>query len=144
MTQKELPFCAAERAADAIDAAEELPRVADGIKAHVHGFLLTVFWSGGERATFHAQELRDYVAKRTTCAPASPDRILRHARNSGWVGYEIVRPAKSLYRLRYVEPLSKWTEKPRREAEKCRGLIDYHERMADRYRARLAEIEEPE
>ncbi len=147
MTQKELPFAAAERASDAIDAAEELPRVADGIKAHVHAFLAGViadachgFRRGG--LDFRAQELCDYVVKRKQCAPGSPDRVMRHAIRQGWAIVQTVNKPQSLYRVCAISPLTEWVEKPRTEAEKCHDLVIYHDRMADRYRARLAEIEE--
>jgi hypothetical protein len=49
-------------------------------------------------ATFHAQELRDFVAARTSVAPASPDRILRDMRRCGQIDYEVVNRRDSLYR----------------------------------------------
>jgi hypothetical protein len=49
-------------------------------------------------ATFHAQELRDFVATRTSVAPASPDRILRDMRRCGQIDYEVVNRRDSLYR----------------------------------------------
>lgn len=51
---------------------------------------------------FHAQELRDFVAKLVPVAPrvapASPDRILRDMRQRGELNYEVVSRSKSLYR----------------------------------------------
>lgn len=49
-------------------------------------------------ATFHAQELRDYVAAQVTVAPSSPDRIMRLLRKQGLIQYEVVSRSKSLYR----------------------------------------------
>ncbi len=48
--------------------------------------------------TFHAQELRDYVAALVHVAPASPDRIMRELRKRGVLNYEVVNRRESLYR----------------------------------------------
>lgn len=47
---------------------------------------------------FHAQELRDFVAKLVPVAPASPDRILRDMRQREELNYELVSRSQSLYR----------------------------------------------
>jgi len=49
-------------------------------------------------ATFHAQELRDYVAAQVPVAPASPDRVMRKLRQVGEINYELVDRRGSLYR----------------------------------------------
>jgi len=49
-------------------------------------------------ATFHAQELRDYVAAQVLVAPASPDRVMRKLRKDGEINYELVDRKGSLYR----------------------------------------------
>lgn len=50
--------------------------------------------------TFHAQELRDYVAAETgIIAPASADRVLRDLRQKGLIDYKIVNRRASLYEV---------------------------------------------
>jgi len=49
-------------------------------------------------ATFHAQEIRDYVAAQVLVAPASPDRVMRKMRQDGEINYELVNRRGSLYR----------------------------------------------
>ena len=63
------------------------------------GLLIVQFFDSIEvGTTFHAQDLRDYVAALVQCAPASPDRILRNLRASGVVRYEVVDRRNSLYK----------------------------------------------
>ncbi|MCC6409465.1 MAG: hypothetical protein IT453_20065 [Planctomycetes bacterium] len=52
---------------------------------------------------FHAQELRDYVARVHPTAPASADRILRDLRQRGDVRYVLVSRSKSLYRVEWCK-----------------------------------------
>ena len=54
--------------------------------------------------TFHAAELREYVAR--SCGPAAPDsagRILRELRKDGVVSYVVEDRSASLYRVTGVE-----------------------------------------
>lgn len=52
---------------------------------------------------FHAQELRDYVARVHPTAPASADRILRDLRQRGDVRYVLVSRSRSLYRVEWCK-----------------------------------------
>ncbi len=49
---------------------------------------------------FYMEALRSYIFRHgVTCAPASPDRILRDLRRRGQVNYKVVRRDKSLYQV---------------------------------------------
>lgn len=76
---------------------ENLERVRNAIGAHVLAFCRARI--GRE---FHAQELRDYVARVHPTAPASADRILRDLRSRGLVAYVLVSRSKSLYRVESI------------------------------------------
>lgn len=53
--------------------------------------------------TFHADDLRRYVAAEVQVAPGSADRILRLLRQSGRVSYRVEDRARSLYVVEAVE-----------------------------------------
>ena len=55
------------------------------------------FDSLADGATFHAQELRDFVAAKVPVAPSSPDRIMRDMRQSGQISYVVLNRRESLY-----------------------------------------------
>lgn len=76
---------------------DELGRVRSVIAAIVLAFCRSRI--GRE---FHAQELRDYVARVHPTAPASADRILRDLRKRGLVAYVLVSRRRSLYRVEGV------------------------------------------
>jgi hypothetical protein len=80
-------------------APNELSRVSDRLNSAIIEFC--------RRHTdkeFRMDDLRQYVNDCSIlCAPASPDRILRHLRQSGKVVYELVSRPKSLYRILEVQ-----------------------------------------
>lgn len=79
--------------------AEHLHRVGAKIGVVVLSFCRT-------HETFHAAELRAYVVRETSVAPASPDRILRALRQVGLLDYEVLDRRASFYRVKAVlEPL---------------------------------------
>tara|TARA_R110000824_G_scaffold247940_3_gene437026 strand:- start:1681 stop:2016 length:336 start_codon:yes stop_codon:yes gene_type:complete len=47
---------------------------------------------------FRADDLRNHVAARCQCAPASADRILRDLRRKGVVNYRVLNRRQSLYK----------------------------------------------
>ena len=75
---------------------KNLERVRGAIADAVVAFCRSRYATGRE---FHAQELRDYVARVNPTAPASADRILRDLRQRGLVRYVLVSRSKSLYRV---------------------------------------------
>lgn len=52
---------------------------------------------------FHADDLRAFVAGSVGCAPASSDRVLRHLRQRGVIGYSVINRRASLYRIDNVK-----------------------------------------
>ena len=71
--------------------ARELDRVSSRIGAAILSFCRS-------HRTFHADDLRVYVAMETgTAAPASADRILRDLRKRGLVSYRVLSRQSSLY-----------------------------------------------
>ena len=89
----------------------DFARVRTGIASHVVAFCRDRV--GG---TFHADDLRRYVASRTERAPASPDRILRGLRDEGVVAYTVEDRAASLYAVQAVD------ETASREDRRARAL----------------------
>lgn len=69
------------------------------VKSKTAGAILAFFAARRVGDTFHAQELRDFVAARVPVAPASPDRILRAMRRDGLIGYVVINRRDSLYRV---------------------------------------------
>jgi hypothetical protein len=84
-------------APDASEQAKEIVRVERGIALDVQAFCRT-------HPTFHADELRAYVAEKSGRAPASPDRILRQLRSRGALRYRCIDRAASLYEVLEVRP----------------------------------------
>lgn len=72
--------------------------MSDAIGSHVLAFCRSRI--GRE---FHAQELRDYVARVHPTAPASADRILRDLRQRELVQYVLVSRSRSLYRVEWCK-----------------------------------------
>jgi hypothetical protein len=58
----------------------------------------------GEDHTFTADQLRSYVNNNIngTLSPSTPDRILRHLRIQGKLGYVVLNRGRSLYEARYM------------------------------------------
>ena len=75
----------------------EYSRVRSGIAGHI-----VAFCRSRVGATFHAEDLRRYVAQRTDRAPSSADRILRGLRDEGVIGYTVEDRASSLYSVQAV------------------------------------------
>lgn len=86
--------------------APQIARVQSAIGGAVLAFcrhVLSHARGGLEGATFQGDELRAFIAQRgITCAPASPDRILRALRRAGQLDYQIVNRRQSLYRVTRV------------------------------------------
>lgn len=74
---------------------EQLRRV----KSKTAEAILQFFGTLGAGETFHAQQLRDYVASIVPVAPSSPDRVMRDMRTCGQLRYELVSRKDSLYRV---------------------------------------------
>lgn len=76
---------------------QELDRVTKSVGAEIIAFFQNRLTRG--RPEFRAHELRTWVYSVVTCAPASPDRVLRNLRQQGKVSYELVSRPLSLYRV---------------------------------------------
>jgi hypothetical protein len=74
---------------------QEIARVRSRIGRAVEAFVLQKAKS--TNACFHAEELRTWVDAVAPGAPGSPDRILRDLRQRGFIDYEVVNRAASLY-----------------------------------------------
>ena len=74
---------------------QEIARVRSRIGRAVQAFVLAR--AKESNATFRAEELRAAVEAVAPGAPGSPDRILRDLRQRGFINYEVVNRAASLY-----------------------------------------------
>jgi Fe2+ or Zn2+ uptake regulation protein len=54
--------------------------------------------------TFYADDLRRWVQRQITVAPATPDRILRLLRQQGRLNYTVANRAKSIYYIPETQP----------------------------------------
>lgn len=81
--------------------APQIDRVTSAIGGAILEFCRVRLRTGGE---FFADDLRRYVTLTTptTCAPGSPDRILRALRRAGRVDYEVISRKHSHYRVMRV------------------------------------------
>lgn len=75
---------------------EHLDRVTKSVGNEIVKFFQNRISRG--RPEFYAHELRTWVYGVMTCAPASPDRVLRNLRQQGRIGYKLVSRRQSLYR----------------------------------------------
>jgi hypothetical protein len=74
---------------------QEIARVRSRIGRAVQAFVLRR--AKESNAYFYAEELRAAVDAVAPGAPGSPDRILRDLRQRGFLNYEVVNRAASLY-----------------------------------------------
>jgi hypothetical protein len=74
---------------------QQIARVKSRIGRAVEGFV--VARACASSPFFHAEELRAHVDAVAPGAPGSPDRILRDLRQRGFISYEVVNRAASLY-----------------------------------------------
>ena len=135
--QRALDFEGSRRAKVALEQQDELRRVRESIAGAVHLFL-----SMREGKRFRAEELRRYVVQLRRCAPESPGRVLRDARNHGWVGVENVDRSGSEYLVTFVKPLSEWVAPKKTEQQRLKERIAAHKEKIAWCEARLAELEE--
>ncbi len=68
------------------------------VRSKTQEAIATFFDRLADGETFHAQELRDFVASQVPVAPSSPDRVMRAMRLDGVIRYEVVNRRESLYR----------------------------------------------
>ena len=69
------------------------------VRSRIASAILTFLELRGAGATFHMQELTDYVADAVQAAPDSPGRILRALRREGQCDYKVENRRASLYRI---------------------------------------------
>ena len=74
--------------------AENLERVTGALEPHILAFFAQT------TGTFHMEDLRQFIARRkVSCAPGSPERILRDLRKRGELNYVLESRRQSLYRV---------------------------------------------
>jgi hypothetical protein len=87
----------------------------------------------GEDHTFTADQLRSYVNNNIngTLSPSTPDRILRHLRIQGKLGYVVLNRGRSLYEARYLNgpetAIEQQIQQRAYELYEQRGRTDGHE-----------------
>ena len=69
------------------------------VRSRIASAILAFLELRGVGATFHMQELTDYVADAAQTAPDSPGRILRALRREGLCDYKVENRRASLYRI---------------------------------------------
>lgn len=71
----------------------------DRVRSKIAPVILRYFQDKPTGFEFHMADLEAYVRSASGGAPDSPSRILRALRQAGYLQYEVVSRAKSLYRL---------------------------------------------